>query len=262
MNSHLDGQFSRYLANLMSEEERTSFEKELVENEELRNEFEEYQIGMMAGKRIQYLQLKDTVSKIIEEEDSKHRDSKIIKLSRSQLIRSAAAAVIVLCFIALGYIFISKKSGSEIYAQHIVSPSFKKVRGDNDNLVDIAINKFEEREFDSVLILINQMPDIERNQPYVQKLKGYTYTAQNDFDSAILSFKNATTEPESIDHLEAYWNIGNLYTRNEQYDSTLTYLNKIVDSKYKSDYKKSAKKLASEIKWQKFIQSWFGWLVN
>jgi len=262
MNSHLDEQFSKYLENLMSKEERNSFENELATNEELNNEFEEYQIGMIAGKRIQYLELKDKVSQIIVEEDSKKGDSKIINLNFRRLVRAMPAAVLVLLVIALGYISTTEKSGVEIYSQHIVAPSFHKLRGDSENNMDRAISKYAEGSFDSVLIIIDQMPEIERNQASVQRLRGHAYIAKEDVNSAMIAFKQSISEIESVDHLEAYWNIGRLYTKNEQYDSTLTYLNKVAQSKYKSDYKDPAKKMLSEIRWQNFIQSWFGWLLN
>ncbi len=262
MNSHLEPQFSKYLANLMTKEEKESFEYELASNSDLKIEFEEYQIGMAVGKRIQYLELKDKVAQLMTEEDSKNGDSKVIKWNIRRLVRTMPAAVIVLILMAIVYIPVTKQSGEAIQSQNTVTPYFGTFRGDSENQIDRARSMYQAGNYDSVLLIIDGMPEIERNQASTQRLLGHTYSAKEDMLSAIAAFQKSIAEPETEDHLEAYWSIGWIYTHSEQYDSTLKYLNKVVDSKRKSHYKKPAKKLLKEVKWQNFIQSWFGWLLN
>ncbi len=266
MNSHLERRFSKYLANLMTKDERTSFENELASDNELKNEFEEYQIGMVAGKRIRYLELNDKVSQIIAEEDSKNENlnnggARVVNFNLRMFI-SSVAAIMVLVLVATIYIPTTQKSGDTIHSNNTFASNFGQIRGNSKDPIDIARRLYEVGNYDSVSIVIDQMPQIQRNQATVQRLLGLNHMAKNDITSAIDAFKTSIEEPESKDHLEAYWNLGWIYTQSEQYDSTSKYLEKIIDSDYKSDYKKPAKKLLKEVKWQMFIQNWFGWYFD
>lgn len=109
---------------------------------------------------------------------------------------------------------------------------------------------------------MNSLTDSELSEPYMQRIEGYSLMQMNDIKSALNTFQSSINTAETEDDLEAYWNIGRIYLLNENYDSTQFYLNKIVSSNKKSKYIKPARKLRSELRWQTFIQKWFGWLLN
>ncbi|MEM9548146.1 MAG: hypothetical protein AAGA77_19350 [Bacteroidota bacterium] len=114
----------------MSTEEKETFKNKLASDEMLQAEFEEYQIGMVAGQRIQYLELKDKVSQIIlDEDEKKEKESNPGRLNVLKYsIRFSAAIAAVFIFLVF-YIPSTYQPGNALFTESETKPSTFISRG-------------------------------------------------------------------------------------------------------------------------------------
>jgi len=239
MKSDMEKQFSRYLANLMSKEERSTFEQKLASNDELKNEFEEYQIGMVVGERIQYLELKDKVAQIMDREDSKKENNsddkgKVFNLRNIKYLTGLIAAMFLIFFIFKETMITEEtQNGNEIFAANYTYVD-EDFRGE---IPDSATDKSPSSTY---------TPE-ELEQPYFNRELGHRFIKAEIIDSAVFSFKNAVSLSisDSEDEAKAHWYLGLLYCKLEQPDSAKHYLRKVVNSRLDPKLKKQAKTILS-----------------
>jgi len=242
MEKNLDNLFSRYMSDSMSDEERKDFDYKLTSDDNLKAEFDNYRIGMIAGRRIQYHELKDKVGSIIKDEN------KINKSNRTKLILGlvAAAAIIGLFF----YFFTQQKPKTEqLFAQYYTTPPYGVQRGgDTEKNLDDALIAYSEKNWIKVISTINQLPIDVQNDIYTQKLKAHTYMASGQQELALPIFKKLAHNQRINPQLENYWHQGLAFLGNQQIDSSIYYFDKIVTSNIDHPLKSKALELMTKLK--------------
>lgn len=243
-------QIERYLEGMMTPEEISSFEKELLSDSELKKEFDLY-------KTINnhFQGISDPISKAIDttalETYFKSDEAKSVKesLERAGKVyaskkksfnfpRMMAASVIGLMICISGYFLLKDDNLYNEYYSSSDLPSLVS-RGSNNNILEQTVVAFNNKEYNKVIELSS---DYTTNATTINAnvfvYSGLAYSELGETSNAIQEFNKLVTS-DSIDSSKGLWFMAITYLKNDNQKKTKQVLKKIVEDQENFNYKKA-----------------------
>ena len=241
MDTELRQQFLKYYNNEMTLEEKEGFNDRLKFNSDLKAQFDDFSIAMIAGERIHYNEVKLNIDRITGEE------SKRFKLRR--LLSYAASGILLIALISF-VIYLNKGQSPEaIYASYYEAPPYSPSRN-VDGAVDklrVAELKFAEENWTEAINNINDLDSVPYNDLYTQRILAHSYLNNGETLAAIQTFSLISTKSKDKFQLEDYWFLALSNLKNGDLMNAMIYLNLITDSELTSRYKKDAIEIKSKL---------------
>jgi len=231
----------RYLDDDMSEQERKTFEKNIEENETLKNEVATYKT-LAAG--IAYQGKKAAWEKVQAlEKQAEQRPTPVKPMGKNRLWYAIAASVALL--ITAYFIFFHTGSEpEELFAEYFEPyPALAYAPNRNDtvaeNLKEQAFGAYSNENYDEAINLFQQILEKE-DEPVVWFYLGNAYLAGNQPENAIQAF-NKTLENNTDVTNQSQWFLALSYLANNNPDRAVDVLEQLSNTN--STYKNKAEQL-------------------
>jgi hypothetical protein len=248
MDKNLVIVFQKILSGEMSSEEKSEFEDKLDRDSNFKVEFDNYRLGIIAGERVQFNELKNKVSAIIDEENIKAEEGETIKKANYRKY-AYAALFILLCAVTLYFIFKPNQTPKALYASIYEPPQYSTSRapsGDDEDREEVILN-FSRSDWSATIRMINELEEDQKNEKVNQRMLAHSLLNSEQEEQAISVFKQIVQNTVSGNVLEDQWYIGLAYLKTSQLDSSLVYIAKILNGSPNSSHYKEAVDLIPEI---------------
>ena len=251
----------RFLKDVLTKEDRTSFLERLNMDSNFRERFELEKQLFESLDDTSWNFIEDPTSPEVLDYESALKSKETLKIKRA--IQQAqenyqnsqkptknwflylAAAVVIVLFSTL--IFdVKSPTNEDLFASYLQETDLLSLvdRGEYDSIFSIAQSSFDNEDYNKVVNSLSQLVDsINDGNAYLYlaisqiKLENYS-NAEETLDKLISS--------DLLDDQKGYWYKSLLYLKSDQLEKTKTELQRIIDSSF---YKfKEAKKLLKEIK--------------
>lgn len=243
-------QITRYLEGMMTSEEMSSFEDQLLSDTELKKEFDLY-------KAIDnhYQGISDPISQTVDTstletyfksdeaksiKDSLERVGKMYNSNKQsfKFPRMIAASVIGLMICISGYFLLKKDNLYNEYYSSSDLPSLVS-RGSDNTILEQTVVAFNNKEYDKVIDLSN---DYTANNTIVNVnvyvYRGLAYSELGDISNAIQEFNKLITS-DSIDSSKGLWFMAMTYLKNDNQEQAKQVLKKVVEDQENFNYNKA-----------------------
>ncbi len=242
MKEDLDKLFSQYLLGELSAEEKLEFEKNLENDADFKDKFDDYRIGMIAGERIQYKELESKVNSIIkdEKERKKQRNLKLI------------VGLIILLLSAVAIFYYTSKENNQpefLYATYYKAPPYSVERGNSElDTIQQMKSNFAKTNWPWIIEFESKLSASQKTLPIIQSMIAHALLNANENEKAISLFKQIANNSDSTDLADNLYYIGLSYLKIREIDSSLVYLNKAISSKSYFPDKKDAETIIDKLK--------------
>jgi len=248
MNENLPNEdlLMKYLDNEMSLSEKQEFENQMKDNAQLKAQVESL---MLARKAVEYYGIHDEVSKVRKEfqQGTTQQKAKVVRMKKPlRYILMAAASVILIGLIAIGYLFY-QLSPEKVYNEGFVSYNLPVARGSNVSATSIE-NAYQKKDYNQVIELSKTSPVSEKEQ----LLTGLSFMQLNQFNEASIQFREILKVPHSNYKPDAEYYLALSQLRMKQYDEALDIFRKIHADESHLYHKQVSSGLLREIKWLKW----------
>ena len=237
----------KYLDNEMSLSEKQQFENKLEEDTQLKAQLESL---TLARKAVEYYGIHDAVSKVrkeFQQGTTSQQEAKVVKLRKPlRYILMAAASVILIGLIAIGYLFY-QLSPEKVYNESFVSYNLPVARGTNVSETRIE-NAYQKKDYKQVIELSKTIPLAEKDQ----LLTGLSFMQLNRFNEASGAFAKILNNQNSNYRTDAEYYLALSYLRLKQYDKALDIFRKINADETHLYHKQVSSKFLREIRWLKW----------
>jgi len=248
-----------YISNSMSEEEVSSFEKQL-ENDavlkkevELAKELNHFLKGDLINSHSD-TKLSTKINTFLESEEATDLENKLLKVkneykethlkSRKKKYLLVAASIAFFLISSIGYFFLNQNNTEKLFAQYYsVSdlPSVIKRANNQDQLIE-GVLKFKALDYKEAIKLFDSYKNTDNDlNPSVYLYSGIVNMELKQYDKAILEFDKIILS-NSIDNSKGLWFKALLYLKKRDKVNAKITLEKIVENS--SNFKfKEAKEL-------------------
>ncbi|MEP7236658.1 MAG: tetratricopeptide repeat protein [Ferruginibacter sp.] len=191
MNPEIIDKIEQYLNDEMQPQERTDFERELQNDNELKNNFDLYNSINNTMKAEEVSEDENELAKTLQQLNRKYiLPGSRVKQGNFRKWMAAAAAVLILIFGSI-YFFSGKNMSSEklyaSYAQH--APVKIQLRGTTtDSLAGMAADKFNNKQYAEALPLLQQYVKLQPDDIQMIFSLGICYLETNGFNDAEKTF--------------------------------------------------------------------------
>lgn len=228
-----------YLNNTLSQSQKESFEKEILDNSELRKEVEKH--------RELHFQLSDfdvlDFRKKLQEIESQIETKKGVSKKTLRYLRPLAATFLLLIGLSVMWLLLNKSQNSLFENYYQPYPMEDVIRGEKPKVSTEITTKYNKKQYQEIIvdleILVRDFPENDLYKVYL----GNSYLNLNEENKAISVFGLIS---ENIYKEEALWYIALCHLRTKNNKKTKIALEKVVQ--YDGIYKKNAMELLNELK--------------
>lgn len=245
------GQFERYRDGNMTESEKADFLKRISEDTSFEQEFKIYNevndFVLNNEKRSEFV----SVLKEVESDYFSTKKKHFIKnINYKYVLKIAASvAIIVISTISLYYIFYSKPSDKELFAQYYqplkmdevtrsVSDSTTKIQ---EGFIAYQMGNYQK----SLQILSTELSANELSTPVIL-IKGLSYLEFGKYNDAETLLKKASEDIHNAYYDDCLWYLSLIYIRTDRAKQSIPLLKKLIERK--SVYNNMASELLKNIK--------------
>jgi len=232
------GRFDQYLENEMPGNERSEFEKELLENPELKSQFEAYE-GFILN--LAQVEITDFTQKLtVWDREARSAGEKKTKTRIYSLRFIAAAAVLTIGIVLTANYFFNSPTNDDLVATYFEPyDNVITIRGEKEEL-DNALLKYEEKNYSEALAIFLTYSENETANFYA----GECEMALKNYDKALISFEKTIKA-------------NGLFSEIATFHKALAYLGKgdkvqakttLISISEKSDFSKKAQNLLRDLK--------------
>ena len=214
----------------MSESERCKFEQELTENPKLNHEFQ-LDIEIEASLR-QYdiIDLRRKLFQVMNEEKAIIKEP-VRKSFHSQWYMVAASITFL---ILLGGAFRLMKpvkyTNDTLFEMYYTGENAHNLTRSAGNTNDEAMTKYRERDFNSALVLFNEILDKDPDNIYIRYYTGLASIETNQNVKAVNEFKYIINQKNNLFVENSEWYLALSYLKNNQVNESKDLLNKIINN--------------------------------
>lgn len=238
----------RYLENDMSLEERVWFEKELAGSSSLQQEvdFQRKVNAVLSDKESLELkvQLEQIHSEIAETTQKGERTLKSV-------YRYSVSAVGVLGLVVLSvFFYMSNKDYSSnellgLYYQPVNTPASYRAVTETDNVLNKAINYYEEKEYDHAIKLFESVLKNDPNMIGINLYSGISHMEINEYAIANERFQTIIAQDPNPFVESATWYLGLCYLFTNEREKAKSIFSSLAENEgyYKKDAMKILKRL-------------------
>jgi len=230
------GQFERYRDGSMTESEKAEFLQRLSDDSSFEQEFKIYNevndFVLNNEKRSEFVSaLKEAESNYFTAKKNHY-----IKNINYKLVLKIAAsvAIIVISTLSLYYIFYSKPSNKELFAQYYNPLKVDEItRSVNDSITNIkdGFIAFQTGNYrKSLQILSSELIPNELNTP-VTLIKGLSYIELGNFKNAENLLKQASEDVNNAFYDDCLWYLSLIYIRTDRPKQSIPLLEKLIERK-------------------------------
>jgi tetratricopeptide (TPR) repeat protein len=247
MDNRIDysGFIDRYLSEKMDKEELEWFRKEMESNSSLE---EEVQMHRDIGKAIlneETLEFRARVASMFDRDGAPVKVSRRLKIP--QAARVAVASLALLMMVGSGLFLFSNRS---IPADKLFDMYYEpydglvNVRSSNSQMTDIlvmAMQKYEEREFESALLLFETVLATDSENVTSRFYSGISYLETERYQVAQKSFNNVIDHDDNLFIEHATWYLGLCYLKTGEPEKAKNIFTAMTDMP--GHYSKTARRL-------------------
>lgn len=234
----------KYLANQLTPTERNAFEREMENDEFLKESVEGFEMQNMDNIKFA----------AIEHELNQHIDSKVKQTKKGKVIfmnvykLAAAACIIGILSITTYRVFLTKKSVNEeqIYANYFkpLTNVDATVRGENKNSdATKAATAYENEDYFEAVNIYQKLVDNNPKNVKNNLFLGISYLATNQSKKAIDVLETITQSEEY--HFDIQWYLALAYIKNKELQNAQTTLSNLT--KEENYYQKESQEILDKI---------------
>lgn len=219
----------RYFEGDFDTSELQDFQQQLANDEDLATAFEIEKEVIQGIEALGNQDLKNRLKTFHEEEIvAKRTAPKTAKIVGMRPYRwMAIAASFAFLVVMAIWLLQAPYSSEDLFAAHYETPAFETLRGGpTDNLEEIK-KLYQEKDFQQGIVV---MTDYLKNNPDHEEVRlslGIAQLELNQYDAAVLSFKQLTNSEQVAD--QATWFLAMTYLKSGQADLAKMELEKLVD---------------------------------
>lgn len=235
-----------YLYGEMNVQEKTGFEKELENDQQLINELLlHHEVDKAIAKETKIKNFRHSLE-TIHQEIATPRKNKIVNLQNKWYW--AAASITVFSGTAIYTFSKNAQSPQKLYKNYyeVWQPGFVTRGIDTESVNDAIMALFEQQEYSLCIEKIQQLDKEAVISPKIQLIHACSLMELGKFDEAIEVFKTFESQDYTIYTETALWYKALSYLQNDDLDLAKAYLQKIVDNE--NTYATEAKELLKKIK--------------
>lgn len=213
-----------YAEGQMKAEDAAQFEKELQENNALKQEYEAYLASQKAMEGLAYDLLRAKMAKL-----EKKKEAKRFFIGRRML--SIAAGFLLLIAATSGLLYSNLSySNQSLYADHFEFPNVSLIRGESDaeSAYDNAVQAYQNKDFDTAVNELNAISAEESIYNSAQYFLGAVYLESKRPEQAASVFQNLLQKNDKRYDKNVEWNLvltylqsGNTQEVNNRIDAIL-----------------------------------------
>lgn len=224
-----------YIYNELSEDEMASFEAELSSNQGLSQEIELIRNIDLALKENEVMQLRSNLqniaAKITAEKQTEQSFFNRFK-ARKVIVSSIAASLILLLGITglLTRQTSQDKVYQKFYAAYQPSGISRSARLSANQTLAAAMQKFEDKEYNTALDLLNQVTYANQNNTVAHFYTGATLQETGRYQDAINEYQIVIDDKDNLFTEQAQWYIGLCYLQNNENKKAFKQFKNIADN--------------------------------
>ncbi|MBI5540514.1 MAG: hypothetical protein HY951_10685 [Bacteroidia bacterium] len=249
MENH--GLFERYLDGSMSETEKTDFLKQLSTDKVLEKEFALYNevnnVIYDYNKRADFKEALNNAESRYFYSMAPEKNIEKSKNNRFFIYKIAASVALIVSISVFGYyIFYSKQSNKELYAQYYKPLNIDAIsRSADDSLLNIekGFIAYQNGKYDESIKLLSH--ENSSSNILVNLVKGLSYMELGNFTMAESLLLDASKDETNGMHEDCLWYLSLTYIQLNKPEKAIPVLQKLIDNK--SVYVKEAEKLIKKI---------------
>ena len=187
MNPEIIDKIEQYLNDEMQPQERTDFERELQNDEELKNNFDLYKSINNTMKAEEVIEDENELAKTLQQLNRKYiLPGSRVKQGNFRKWMAAAAAVLILVFGSIYFLSDKNMSAEKLYASYAQHAPVKiQLRGNTtDSLAGMAADKFNNKQYYEALPLLQQYVKQQPDDIHMVFSLGISYLEMNRFNDA------------------------------------------------------------------------------
>ncbi len=253
MRNQIDysGFIERYLNKAMEKDELSWFRKEMKLNPSLA---EDVKLQKEIGEAIlneKTLAFRAQISSMFEKEETGKPEKDRTRLRIPHSVRVAVASLAALIMFGTGiYIYTHQTIPSDKLFEMYYEPfdGLMNVRSGNSQVADLmvsAMQKYENREFESALLLFETVHATDMNNITSRFYSGIAYMETERFNFAEKAFSGIIDHNDNLFIEHAEWYLGLCYLKTGEKDKAQKLLKSIADSE--GYYSRSARQLARRL---------------
>jgi tetratricopeptide (TPR) repeat protein len=206
----------QYRFGSMNESERSKFEQELIENPKLRHEFQLDNEIDESMKQEDIIDLCRKLNFVMNEEKTRI----IIPVRKSihshWYIVAASITFLILLSGAFQLIKPVKYTNNNLFEMYYTSENAHNLTRSAGNNNDEAMTKYREGDFNSALVLFNEILDKDPGNMYIRYYTGLACIEANLNEKAISEFKYIIDQKNNLFVENAQWYLALSYLKNAQ----------------------------------------------
>lgn len=230
--------FDQYLENEMPGDERAEFEKELLENSELKGQFEAYE-GFILN--LTQAEITDFTKKLtVWDREERNAAPKKARTQIYSLRFIAAAAVLTIGIVLTVNYFFNSPSHEDLVATYFEPyDNVITVRGEKEELDD-ALLKYEEKNYAEALVIFATYAENETANFYA----GECEMALKDYDKALISFEKTIKAKGLFSEIATFHKALAYVGKGDEVQAKIT----LISIAEKSDFYEKAQNLLRDLK--------------
>jgi tetratricopeptide (TPR) repeat protein len=149
-------------------------------------------------------------------------------LHHRTLILSGVAAIIIVFMVVGIYLYLKPPSHEKLFTQNFhVYANILTNKGGDENRLSYAMLLYDLKEYDSAIIILNQLQKSDSTPSQVMFYLGNAYLAKGNADSAIY-YLDLTTQFDNGATDASYWYLALAYLKNNNTEATKIVLRQLV----------------------------------
>ena len=200
----------------MSESERAKFEQDLIENPKLNHEF---QLDIELEDSLKQYDIIDLRRKLFRAMNEEKLQVKVpIRKSYHSKWYMVAASITFLVLLggALHLMNPVKYTNNTLFEMYYSGENAHSITRSAGNNNDEAMTKYREGDFNSALVLFNEILDKDPSNIYIRYYTGLASIETNQADKAITEFKYIIDQKNNLFVENAQWYLALTYLKNNQ----------------------------------------------
>lgn len=229
-NNELFHRVDNYLYEKLNTEEKTTFEAELANNQDLQDELDRQRLEHQALKMLAKEQLRKNLSQWKQEKEDAKPEAKIIQMPQRSAWRWAAAAAIMAIMFIGGQRWATSNYSDEAlalaYTKTVDAGTSRNANATENDLLSQAKAAMQSKLWSNALNILNQINQ-EEQKGEVMLLQARCDASLNDYDKAIQTYQTIiATIPAQKEAAE--WNLLLTYLAEGKHSDEVTKISQTI----------------------------------
>ncbi|WP_235297951.1 hypothetical protein [Portibacter marinus] len=227
MDQENDIQFRKYFEGSLSTDEKKEFEAQLASDDAFRMDYEDYQLGQLAGERLHYLEVKNRVRKVRSRTQLKVEKQSSLKKLKYWITLAASTAAIVAFFTIST---IRNADPNVLYAKYYEPPTVSINRAADEEQFDKnqLISAYQNNDFKTVINNFERLDSVDQSSLRMRRMLAHAFHNTNNNIEAIKILQETSARGSTDEKVLDQWYLGLIHVQEGQMDSAVYYLEEVV----------------------------------